>query len=61
MCPVGAGLLFIIIIIIPLALQTFVGFGFLNKVIPNLPIQHHFFPLTTFITIFCYCSIYCYF
>jgi hypothetical protein len=27
-----------------------VGFGFLNKVIPNLPIQRHSFPPTTFIT-----------
>ena len=31
-------IIIIIIIIIPLAQQTFVGFGFLNKVIPNLPI-----------------------
>jgi len=45
-------IIIIIIIIILLALQTFVGFGFLNKVIPNLPIQHHFFPLATFITIY---------
>ena len=51
-------IIIIIIIIITLAVKTFMGFGFLNKVIPSLPLQHHFFPVihiphSNFLLLFC--------
>ena len=39
-----------ILLLLPIALQPSVGFGFIKQVIPSLPIQRQFFPIFTSIT-----------